>query len=350
MGSSPWSNKMTSRLLVSASVPGRLSGCALAFLTVLSPAKNHVWASQYQFAASSNTGGIRMSSTGTPSFTVAQFPCRSDNYGFLLHDPVTGDTCAIDTPCAKSYRRVLNDRGWKLTHIFNTHHHHDHQGGNLELKSDGVTITGPKAERTEIAGMDKAVVGGDDVQFGNFKARVLDAGGHTHGHIAFYFPDQSMLFSGDCLFSLGCGRMFEGTHAQFWASLERFRNLPDDTVVYWYVICHRCLKVPQQRSDFGLTLQLLCSPFSAHEYTESNGKFALSIEPNNQDLVDRMAIVKSKRARGEATVPFVLGEDKKANPFLRADLSSEIQKNVGIGANDSPSVAFGKVRKAKDKF
>jgi hydroxyacylglutathione hydrolase len=225
---------MTSRLLVSISSPGRLSGCALAFLTVLSPTRNHVWASPNQFA-SNQTFGLRMSSTGTgtPTFTIAQFLCRSDKYGFLLHDPVTGDTCAIDTPCAKSYKKVLDERGWKLTHIFNTHHHDDHQGGNLELKTEGVTIVGPKSERKEIAGMDKAVGDGDEVQFGSFKAQVLDAGGHTHGHIAFHFQDQSTLFSGDCLFSLGCGRMFEGTPAQFWSSLERMRNLPDDTLVYW---------------------------------------------------------------------------------------------------------------------
>eukprot|EP00980_Cylindrotheca_fusiformis_P008739 scaffold1869_cov122-Cylindrotheca_fusiformis.AAC.1 len=223
---------MTSRLLVSLSSPVRFSGCALAFLTVLSPANNHIWASKQQFV-SRNTFGNRMSSTVAPTFTVAQFPCRSDNYGFLLHDPETGDTCAIDTPCAKNYKRVLDERGWKLTHIFNTHHHLDHQGGNLELKTEGVTIIGPKSETREIAGMDKAVGGGDDVQFGNFKAKVLDAGGHTHGHIAFYFPEQSTLFSGDCLFSLGCGKMFEGNPSQFWSSLERMRNLPDETIVYW---------------------------------------------------------------------------------------------------------------------
>lgn len=294
----------------------RLSRCALAVVTVLSPSLPSRAFSPSRVANASSS--LRMSSS---SFTVAQFPCLSDNYGYLLHDPSTGSTCAIDTPCAKTYKKELDKRGWTLTHIFNTHHHSDHQGGNLELKTDGVTIIGPSNEKREIAGIDKAVSGGDVVEFGSFQANVLDAGGHTHGHIAFYFPNQSTVFTGDCLFSLGCGRMFEGNPKQFWSSLERLRGLPDDTLVY-----------------------------CAHEYTESNGKFALSVEPNNQDLVDRMAIVKSKRARNEPTVPSLLGEEKKANPFLRVDMSDEIRENVGVTDSDSAADAFGKVRRAKDNF
>ena len=269
----------------------------------------------------SSAAAATTATSSTNKLAVAQFPCLDDNYGYLLHDPSTGETCAIDTPCAKAYKKELKQRGWKLTHIFNTHHHYDHQGGNLELKTEGVKIIGPKNEKVEIQGIDTAVCGGDVFEFGNFKGSVLDAGGHTHGHIALYFPDQSAVFVGDCLFPLGCGRMFEGNPTQFWSSLERLRNLPDDTYVY-----------------------------SAHEYTESNGRFALSVEPNNQDLVNRMAIVKSKRSRGEPTVPSLIGEEKRANPFLRCDSSSEIQKNVGITASDSPADAFGKVRKAKDNF
>lgn len=169
------------------------------------------------------------------AFTVAQFPSRSDNYGFLLHDPTTGATAAIDTPDARDYERELSERGWTLTHIFNTHHHHDHVGGNLQLKKnyDGVTITGPVGERHKIPGIDHAVGDGDDIQFGNMRGVVVDVGGHTKGHIAYYFPEQSKAFVGDALFSLGCGRMFEGTPAQFWASLQRLRDLPSDTLIYW---------------------------------------------------------------------------------------------------------------------
>ncbi len=172
---------------------------------------------------------LRMSS----NFTVAQFRSRSDNYGYLLHDPSTGATAAIDTPDARDYEEELTKRGWTLTHIFNTHHHHDHTGGNLQLKKDKVTIIGPTNEQHKIPGIDRAVGGGDEIQFGNFRGKVIDVGGHTKGHIAYYFPDQSKAFVGDSLFSLGCGRMFEGTPDQFWASLKRLRDLPDDTLIYW---------------------------------------------------------------------------------------------------------------------
>ena len=167
------------------------------------------------------------------TFEVAQFPCRSDNYGYLIHDPATGETAAIDTPSASEYERELRQRGWKLTHILNTHRHHDHVGGNLELKRDGVKIYGPGNEKEAIPGIDKVVRAGDTFQIGNLRAEVIDVGGHTVGHIAFHFADQSAIFVGDSLFALGCGRMFEGTPSQFWSSLQRLRSLPDETVVYW---------------------------------------------------------------------------------------------------------------------
>jgi hydroxyacylglutathione hydrolase len=170
----------------------------------------------------------------TPSFTVAQFPSRSDNYGYLLHDPETGATAAIDTPDARDYKNELSERGWKLTHIFNTHHHHDHTGGNIELKDEGVIVVGPKNEKHKIPGIDLPVGHGDEIRFGNFHGKVIDVGGHTKGHVAYWFPDQSKAFVGDALFSLGCGKMFEGTPQQFWASLQRLRDLPDDTLIYWY--------------------------------------------------------------------------------------------------------------------
>lgn len=167
------------------------------------------------------------------TFTVAQFRSRSDNYGYLLHDEETGATAAIDTPDAQDYQKELTKRGWKLTNIFNTHHHFDHVGGNLELKKDGVTITGPINEKNKIPGIDIAVRDGDKVRFGNVEGLVIDVGGHTTGHVAYLFPQQRKVFVGDALFSLGCGKMFEGTPSQFWDSLQRLRQLPDDTMVYW---------------------------------------------------------------------------------------------------------------------
>lgn len=165
------------------------------------------------------------------SFTVAQFPCLSDNYGYLIHHGATGHTAAIDTPEAGPYKEELKKRGWKLTHIFNTHHHHDHTGGNMELKTDGVKIFGPASEK--IPGMDVGLTGGDQVDFGSTKATVMDVGGHTKGHIAYYFPDDGKAFVGDSLFALGCGRMFEGTPGQYWTSLKSLRELPDETDVFW---------------------------------------------------------------------------------------------------------------------
>jgi len=271
---------------------------------------------------------LSMSSTTSASstcgiFTVSQFPCLNDNYGYLLHDPSTGATAAIDTPYAKDYKQELQQNGWALTDILNTHHHHDHVGGNLELKRQGenVKITGPKLESSKIPGLDVGVQHGDKITVGSLQGHVIDVGGHTNGHIAYYFPSQKLLFCGDALFALGCGRMFEGTPDQFWSSLQRLRDLPDDTTVY-----------------------------CAHEYTQSNAKFALSVEPSNQDLQSQAAVVVDKRRRGERTVPTLLGDEKKANPFLRIDISDEIRTNVGVTPDDTPAQAFGKLRKAKDMF
>eukprot|EP00934_Nitzschia_sp_Nitz4_P005121 Nitzschia sp. Nitz4//scaffold251_size28233//7898//8931//NITZ4_008132-RA/size28233-augustus-gene-0.9-mRNA-1//1//CDS//3329544238//5111//frame0 len=259
--------------------------------------------------------------TGDSSFSVAQFLCLGDNYGYLLHDQATGQTAAIDTPCGTTYKAELNRRGWTLTHILNTHHHHDHTGGNLELKQSGVTVVGPKEEKSKIPGLDEAVGSGDSFEFGSSQVQVIDVGGHTKGHVAYYFPDQSKAFVGDSLFTLGCGRMFEGTPTQFWASLERLRALPDDTLMY-----------------------------SAHEYTLANAKFALSVEPNNPHLIQKVAQIKALLDQGKPAVPSLLGDEKKANPFLRADVSDEIRVNVGATATDTPAQAFGKLRKAKDNF
>lgn len=213
----------------------KLSGCALAAYTVLaSTGSCEAWKPTSELFSRGTQSKLNMSTDSAVStFTVAQFSCLGDNYGYLIHDPETGQTAAIDTPCDKTYKEELEKRGWKLTHILNTHHHDDHTGGNKALKEEGVKIIGPVDEKSKIPGIDEPVGGGDSFEFGNLKVNVMDAGGHTKGHIAYYFPDQSSVFVGDCLFSLGCGKMFEGTPTQFWASLERLRALPDDTVVYW---------------------------------------------------------------------------------------------------------------------
>lgn len=191
-------------------------------------------ASAFTVSGLRSAAGQGMSSSSSAcSFQVVQIPCLSDNYGYLLHNNMTGETAAIDTPDSTPYQVELVKRGWKLTHILNTHHHHDHTGGNLALKTDGVKIYGPVSEK--IPGRDIGLKGGDEIEFGSSLAKIIDVGGHTKGHIAYYFPSEAKVFVGDSLFALGCGRMFEGTPEQNWASLQRLRDLPDDTEVYWYV-------------------------------------------------------------------------------------------------------------------
>ena len=254
---------------------------------------------------------------------VVQLPCLDDNYGYIIHDPATGDTGVVDTPDAKRYEEELKRRGWTLTHILNTHHHWDHTGGNLELKQSNanVHVYGPALEKEKIPGIDTALSGNDDMKFGSTQATILQVSGHTNGHIAYYFPKEGIVFTGDALFALGCGRMFEGTPPMFWSSLKTLRELPDDTIVY-----------------------------CAHEYTLSNAKFAMSVEPNNQLLASRNEEIKIKRANTEFTVPSQLGLEKKTNPFLRIDVSDEIRRNVGAVETDTDEAIFAKVRKAKDNF
>ena len=219
---------------------------------------------------------------------VHQFPCLSDNYGYLIHDSVNDLTAAIDTPEVAPLNRALEDKGWKLTHILNTHHHFDHSGGNLELKKQwNCTIVGSKTDAARIPGIDVEVDDGDTYQFGDHTARVFDVSGHTIGHIAYYFPDDGDLFSGDALFALGCGRLFEGTAVQMWTSLQKLINLPDETRVY-----------------------------CAHEYTQSNAAFALSVEPQNEQLQQRSNEIDALRSEGKPTVPSTLGLEKATNPFL----------------------------------
>ncbi len=251
---------------------------------------------------------------------VHQFPCLSDNYGYLLHDPETGATAAIDTPEVAPILKALEEKGWTLTHILNTHHHFDHAGGNLELKEKtGCTIIGPKGEAPRIPGIDIALGDGDICEFGSRKAQVLEVGGHTLGHIAYYFPQDGIAFVGDALFALGCGRIFDGTAEQMWGSLQKLMGLPDETVVY-----------------------------CAHEYTQANARFAATIEPANEALQARIKEIDAKRAEGKPTVPTTIGLEKATNPFLRP-MSEEVQKTLNLVGAPLVDV-FAETRARKDSF
>ncbi|MBC7104034.1 MAG: hydroxyacylglutathione hydrolase [Parvibaculum sp.] len=251
---------------------------------------------------------------------IHQFPCLNDNYGYLVHEPVSGATAAIDTPEVKPILAALKEKGWMLTHILNTHHHFDHAGGNAELKEKtGCVVIGPKGEKDLIPGIDRAVGEGDIVELGAARARVIDVPGHTRGHIAYSFDEEHVAFVGDTLFALGCGRLFEGTAQQMWASLGKLMELPDDTVVY-----------------------------CAHEYTQSNARFALSVEPDNPALTARAKEIDEKRSRGEWTVPTTIGLEKRTNPFLRA-ASPDLRRVLGLQAAPDVDV-FAETRKRKDNF
>ena len=255
-----------------------------------------------------------------PDLDIELIPALSDNYIFLLHDPETGATGIVDPADPSPVIARLEDRGLTLTHILNTHHHGDHVGGNQALKARyGCTIVGPKADRDRIPGIDVEVGDGDHYQFGSFKARVIDVPGHTRGHIAYWFEDQKAAFVGDTLFAMGCGRLFEGTPAQMWTSLQKLMQMPDDTRIY-----------------------------CAHEYTQSNGRFALSVEPGNKALRDRMIHVDVARAKGEQTIPTTMGLEKATNPFLRP-ASSNLQATLGLPGDDLVAV-FAETRARKDCF
>ena len=250
------------------------------------------------------------------TLTVRQFPCLSDNYGFLIRDDASGKTGCIDTPDAAAILRELKSAGWGLDFILNTHWHPDHAGGNAEIQAaTGCQIVGP-AEVTRIAPLDRTVVGGDVVELGETTFEVIETGGHTLGHIAYFDPADRIAFVGDTLFALGCGRLFEGKPEQMWASLSRLAALPDETKVY-----------------------------CAHEYTASNARFALSVD-EAPALKARAADVFAARERGEWTVPTTIGLEKATNPFLRAPLLA-----AAVGKAGAPDYeAFAAVRAAKDAF
>jgi hydroxyacylglutathione hydrolase len=247
---------------------------------------------------------------------VHQFPCLSDNYGFLARDEATGKVACIDTPDADAILAQLQRLGWTLDLILNTHWHPDHAGGNAAIQAaTGCQIVGPQ-EVTRIAPLDRPVGDGDVVELGSTRLEVLETGGHTLGHITYVDRTDRIAFVGDTLFALGCGRLFEGTAEQMWTSLSRLAALPDDTRVY-----------------------------CAHEYTAANARFALSVD-QSPALKARAEAVFAARERGEPTVPTTIGAEKAANPFLRAPA---LKAGLGLGGA-SDSQAFAAVRQAKDVF
>jgi len=253
-------------------------------------------------------------------FSIVRIPARRDNYIYLLHDAASGITVAVDPSDAEPVRQALKEHGWKLNAILATHHHNDHTGGNAELAHEtGCEVIGYAGDAHRIPAITREVQDEERFSLGVFEIEVLFIPGHTLGHIAYYLPKQNALFCGDTLFGMGCGRLFEGTPEMMYASLEKLASLPDKTM------CH-----------------------CGHEYTEQNGTFALSIEPNNPYLYKRMEEVREKRARGEATVPFVLGEEKLTNPFLRS-ASDEIRATLGMQAA-TPVEVFAELRQRKNNF
>lgn len=260
-----------------------------------------------------------MDATGT--LEVVQIPVLRDNYIYLARDGSTGACAAVDPAEAQPVLAALDRRGWRLSHIFNTHHHHDHVGGNLELKRrTGCTIVGNALDAARIPGIDVRVDDGERFALGATSAEVIAVSGHTVGHIAYWFADAGVLFCGDTLFALGCGRLFEGTPAQMWQSLTRLRALPADT-------------------------RVCC----AHEYTEANAAFARSVDPANEALAARAEAVRALRRAGRPTVPSTIAEERRTNPFLRADDPALAQAAGLCGAADPVSV-FAEIRRRKDHF
>ena len=250
---------------------------------------------------------------------IHQFTCLSDNFGVLIHDPDTGVTASIDAPEAAVVERERGRHGWPLTHILVTHHHQDHVGGVAELKaSTRCKVIGPKGEADKVPGIDLKVGEGDSFKLGSLEVRVIDTPGHTIGHISYWVPAAKAVFVGDTLFSIGCGRLLEGDARMMWSSLSKLMALPPETSFY-----------------------------CGHEYTLSNAKFAMTIDPDNEALRTRLKEVEALRAAGKPTLPATIGAELKANPFLRAG-DQGIRKRLGMEGRADYEV-FGEIRSRKDK-
>jgi len=244
-----------------------------------------------------------------------QYPYLSDNYGVLIHSPASNETAAVDCGDAKALQEALNAKGWSLTHIFVTHHHGDHVGGLAELKAQtGCHVIGPSS-----VDVDQTVGDNDTFEFAGIKVTTIHTPGHTKDMINYYLPDESTVFTGDTLFSLGCGRLFEDTAEVMWESLQKLMQLPPETAVY-----------------------------SSHEYTQANAAFAVTIDPNNKDLAARVKQIQTLRNANKATVPSTIDEELKTNPFLRAS-DQAIRDHLGL-ADASDAEVFAEIRQRKDNF
>lgn len=251
---------------------------------------------------------------------IVTIPCLSDNYAFLAHDAASGQTAVIDIPEADPILAELDARGWTLSHVLITHHHWDHIGGlNEVLAKHPAQVIGAAADVGRLPPLDLALGEGDTVQIGSDTGTVIDVSGHTVGHIAFHFPDSQAVFTADSLMALGCGRVFEGTPPQMWESLSKLAALPPETVVY-----------------------------SGHEYTAANGAFAVTIEPDNPDLISRVRDIAAARAENRPTVPSLLSLELATNPFLRATVPA-VQAHLGMDGAD-PAAVFAEIRGRKDRF
>lgn len=254
-----------------------------------------------------------------PKLDIEQFACLSDNYAVLIHDEEAGVTASIDAPDADTILKRAAEKGWRITHLLVTHHHGDHTGGNLKLKeATGCTIIGPKSEAERIPGIDQAVAEGDVVTFGSFEIRVLDTPGHTVGHIAYWIPEARVAFVGDTLFSLGAGRIFEGSAEMMWNSLKKLKELPPDTEIY-----------------------------CGHEYTVANAQFAMTVDPDNMALQNRAKEADMLRAKGKSTLPTRLDRELETNPFLRPHVTAICER---LGMPFAPDwKVFAEIRERKNK-
>ena len=251
---------------------------------------------------------------------IVTVPCRSDNYAYLIRDEGTGQVALVDAPAVNPVVQALEDRGWGLDQIWITHHHGDHTEGVPDLVAKyGSKVVGHTKDRARLPALDVEVSEGESVYLGDSAARVIDVSGHTIGHIAFIMDADKAAFTADSLMALGCGRVFEGTHAMMWDSLSKFLNLSDDTMIY-----------------------------SGHNYGQANGRFALSIEPDNQALLDRIERIKAADSAGDFIVPVSMEEEKATNPFLRAVIPS-IKTSIGLPGADDAST-FAEIRRRKDSF
>lgn len=254
------------------------------------------------------------------AFEIVTIPCLADNYSFLLHSNETGETALIDVPEAAPISNVLRDRGWSLTEVWITHHHWDHVDGLGDLEeAKHARIVGSAADADRLPPLNLGVGESDTFMFGGAKVDVLDVSGHTINHLAFYVETAKAVFTADSLMAMGCGRLFEGSAHQMWESLSKLARLPDDTTV-----------------------------FSGHEYTSANTEFALSVDPENPDLIKRAKEISAMRADNIATVPSPLGLERATNPFLRAS-NGDMKRGLGM-AHASDADVFAELRKRKDNF